>query len=160
MSFYQEVNFLTVFSQSKMVINIFFSIWPWPGFRLNSCVDAVSFPSSNRNSRIYSELLLVTLSCHPFAVTVMVIPQKDHYILLGHEGSGCCFIPSRTNRRYTTLKLLECLRKYFWMNKQLGSSSGSIFKTNHGILYWTVQNSGTISSWKESCTLTIQQLSA
>lgn len=94
-SFHQVVNLLTVFSQTKMVITIFFSIWPWPGFRLNSCADAVSFPASNRSSRIHSELVLVTSSCSPLAVTATVIPQKSYFILLRQECGGCYFIPSR-----------------------------------------------------------------
>lgn len=94
-SFHQEVNLLTVLSQTKMIITIFFSIWPWPGFRQNSCADAMSFPASNRCSRIHSELILVTLNSSPLAVTVTVISQKGYFILLRQECGGCYFIAPR-----------------------------------------------------------------
>lgn len=45
----------------------------------------MSFPASNR-SKYHSELILVSLSCSPLAVTVNT--QKDHYILLRQEGGG------------------------------------------------------------------------
>lgn len=75
------------------------SVCPGAGFRLHSCVDAASCPALNGSSRIHLELIAVSYSASPLAVTVGVTPPVYQYILLRPDCGICYFIPSKFSRQ-------------------------------------------------------------